>query len=1007
LSISPTCRSCVRVRRLLLMVLLAPAAWGLDPNRPIGQYIHQRWGRSQAFSGGEVNAIAQTDDGYLWIGARNGLYRFDGIAFRAFDLAAAAAVPAGPVLGLRADAGGGLWVLLQSPGLLRYYGGAFETPLADNALMRAATALGRGIPGDVLISRPGNPLRYRGGKLQPILPGTGGLGIAITETADGTVWIGTRDEGLLMIRIGQPAAAVAGLPDRKINCLEPTPRGDLWIGTDSGLTRWDGARIASRGVPAELAHARILSLARDSDENIWVGTAEGLARVDRLGNLALEPAHGQAAQPVNAIFEDRERNLWVGRPNGLEQYRDTAFFAYEPATKDVSGNEGPLYADPSARTWHGPSSGGLDWLQGGSRGTVPEFGNDVVYSLAGAAGEVWAGTRQSGLIRVRAEGNAWSIRIYSAAQGLAKGPVVAVCRQRDGAVWAGTLNGGLSQVLGDRIVTFTTADGLASNSITAIAEAADGRMWVATANGLQTMANGAWQPRPNQDELPPGRINSLVPDSAGVLWLATDSGLAFAKGGRIAAVRNPPAALQGQILGLADDGRGYLWIVTDSHVVRAPREALLAAAGSAEVRREFDVADGLPSTEGVRRHPSVLPDSRQRIWMSLGGGICVVDPSRVPRATPPAIVHIEAVAVDGERVASWNALRISSGRRRVAFDFLALSLAAPERVRYRYRLDPFDSQWSEPGEARQAVYTNLGPGTYRFRLVASNSDGIWNSAETSVPLTVVPHFWQVWWFQAAGGLAVLLVVFAVYRLRLHQLATKLSLRFEERLAERTRLARELHDTLLQGFLSVSMQVHVAAGAIPDDSKAKPILTRALQLMQNVIEEGRNTVRGLRTAPQEGPPLEVALSEVPAEATIPGSPQEEVGFRVVVEGDPRPLHPLLRDEVYRIGREAILNAFRHSEASHIEAELRYSPRHFQLFVRDDGTGIDAQILQFGREKHWGLAGMRERAERIGGQFHVMSREAAGTEIQLEIPAHLAFRDEKPRKRTWFSRPRQRT
>lgn len=945
-----------------------------------------------------MHAVAQTTDGYLWIGAERGLFRFDGVAFRKFDFSTSSPYPAGPILALRTDTRGGLWVLLESPGLLRLYNGVFEVPKPDAVLATGALGLGRGASGEVLIVRPRDLLRERDGHLQSIPAAGGGDGTSIAETADGTVWIGTPSIGVTVRRNGQ-SARLSGLPDTKVNCIEALPQGELWIGTDNGLAHWNGARIVPRDVPPALTHIQILSLARDSDSNVWVGTPQGLARLDRFGNLAMEPSGGRV-RPVYAIFEDRERNLWVGRQDGLEQYRDTAFFAYQPASRDSAGNAGPLYADPSGRIWYGPSSGGLEWIQGSARGRVAEFGDDVIYALAGGAGEVWAGTRQSGLLRVLQQGNGYSVRAFSAADGLAKGPVVALCRQRDGTVWAGTLNGGLSRIRHDRVVSYTTASGLTSNSVTAIAEANDGTLWIATASGIQTIANDAFGSRPNQDELPPGRINSLVWDSAGMLWVATDSGLAFANANRIAAIRNPPADLQAPILGLADDDRGYLWIVTDSRVIRVARETLLGDANTAPPPRAFDTADGLPSTEGVRRDRPVLQDSSRRIWVSLGGGLSVIDPARAAYTSAPAILHIEGVSVDGERLASWNALRLASGHRRVAFDFIALSLASPEKVRYRYRLDPLDSQWTEPSAVRQAVYANVGPGKYRFRLMASSSDGVFSTAETTVSLEVVPRFWQLLWFQLAIGLAAVLAAFAIYRLRLRRMAAELNMRFEERLAERTRLAQELHDTLLQGFLSISIQVQVAAGAVPAESKAKPILTRVVELMQQVIDEGRNTVRGLRTEPQEVLPLQDALSRVPGEVTPFNEHRRNADFHVVVEGDPRPLHPLLRDEVYRIGREAILNAFRHSEASHIEVEIRYSPHHFQLFVRDDGTGIDSHTLHFGREKHWGLPGMRERAERIGATLHVMSRDSAGTEIHLDVPSHVAFRDERPKGRTWF-------
>ena len=354
--------------------------------------------------------------------------------------------------------------------------------------------------------------------------------------------------------------------------------------------------------------------------------------------------------------------------------------------------------------------------------------------------------------------------------------------------------------------------------------------------------------------------------------------------------------------------------------------------------------------------------------------------------------------MDGRPLDLKTSPRFPADRQRLAFDYTGLSLAAPDRVRYRYRLDGYDHDWSAPGNIRQAVYTNLEPGPYRFRVMASNSEGLWNSPEATFVLEIVPHLWQTWWFSLACVLIAFLAIVGIYRFRLHRVSAALNLRFEERLTERTRIARELHDTLLQGFISASMQVHVALDALPDNSKSKPILTRALQLMQQVVEEGRNTVRGLRSPDAASIPLETALSRIQEEL----GPRPDVAYRVIVEGQQRPLRPILRDEVYRIGREALMNAFRHSSAKRIELQLQYSSAKFQIFVRDDGSGIDSAILLTGREGHWGLVGMRERAERIGARLHVYSRSAAGTEIELEVPAHLAYQDAAAVGRRWLPR-----
>jgi signal transduction histidine kinase len=336
------------------------------------------------------------------------------------------------------------------------------------------------------------------------------------------------------------------------------------------------------------------------------------------------------------------------------------------------------------------------------------------------------------------------------------------------------------------------------------------------------------------------------------------------------------------------------------------------------------------------------------------------------------------------------------------FGYTGLSLSVPERVRFRYRLDGFDHDWSEPVATREAVYTNLSPSSYRFRLIASNSDGVWSSEEAAIGFEVDPLFWQTWWFRASGVMGCMIAGLAVYRFRLHQMTRRLSVRFEERLAERTRIAQELHDTLLQGFLSVSMQVHVANDRLPADSPIQPALTRVLQLMGQVIDEGRNTVRGLRSSSGSSFDLEHAFSRIQEELAPDSMAGSQIEFRVIVDGEPRPLHPLLRDEVYRIGREALINAFRHSRATRIDLELKYSYSHLRVLVRDNGCGIDPQILGSGVDGHWGLSGMRERADQIGGQFHVWSSAAAGTEIELSVPSHVAFVDHRNHTLAWLRR-----
>jgi signal transduction histidine kinase len=300
-------------------------------------------------------------------------------------------------------------------------------------------------------------------------------------------------------------------------------------------------------------------------------------------------------------------------------------------------------------------------------------------------------------------------------------------------------------------------------------------------------------------------------------------------------------------------------------------------------------------------------------------------------------------------------------------------------------LDGLDHGWSEPVTTPEASYANLGAGSYRFRVMASNSEELWNGPEAAVGFEVEPTLWQRWWFRFALVFCVGFAILALYRLRVHQLTRLLNVRFEERLAERTRIARDLHDTLLQGVLSASMQLHVAVDQLPENSPGRPVLNRVLELMAQVIAEGRNTLRGLRSPIENAHDLKTSFSHIPEEL----GGQEGIDFRVVVEGPPVPLRSVIRDDVYSIGREAMVNAFRHSRANSINVQLEYAPNQLRIVVRDDGCGINPEVLESGRDGHWGLSGMRERAERIGARLKVLSRAGAGTEVELRVPSDIAF------------------
>jgi ligand-binding sensor domain-containing protein/signal transduction histidine kinase len=976
----------------------------------MSQYVRQQWGIESGFPRGPVYAINQTADGYLWIGTASGLVRFDGLNFTRIQPVISKLPAMSDVLGLETDDRGDLWVRPPRPLMLRYRDGKFEDARKDPRLFNATAYLvSRSRTGTLLIWGAAGCIVLRGGKAQLVpVPHdfTRSPVLSIAQTDDGDIWVGTRDAGLFRLSGGKSIQVTDGLPDLKVNALVPAPDNRLWVATDGGIAKWDGAKVNRDGIPKALDGVQALAMTLDRDSNLWIGTSSlGLVRLNDRGVAFLEDPQ-QVKNAVTAVFEDREGDLWAGSANSLERLRDSAFVTYSLAEGLPTDGSNPVYIDSGNRLWFPPVDGGLWWMKEGQHGRVSLDGldKDIVYSIAGRNGELWLGRQHGGLTQLREEKGAFAAKTYTHADGLAENSVYSVYAGPEGSVWAGTLSGGVSKLTGGKFTTYSTADGLASNAVASILESSDGAMWFATPTGLSALSAEHWKTYRVADGLPSDDILCLLEDSTGVVWIGTNAGIAFRDSTGIHVPGRLPDSLSEQILGMAEDAFGSLWVSTSNHVLRVNRAKLLAGALAEGDLREYGLADGLRGVEGVKRQRSVIEDPLGRIWFSLNRGISVVDPARLGSNSAPAIAHVEGISADGAMIGVQGAVHIPGGHRRITFAYSGVSLSVPERVRFRYKLEGYDRDWSDPVTNREAPYTNLPPRTYLFRVRASNPDGAWIGKEAAVAFDVEPLFWQTWTFDFAVATACGLAIFAFYRFRLRQMASRLNLRFEERLAERTRIAQDLHDTLLQGFLSASMQVHVAADCLPADSAAKPTLTRALQLMRQVIDEGRNAIRGLRSSQSPSLDLEQSFLAIRDEQVSGGAGNGAADFRIVVEGERRPLNPPMRDELYRIGREAALNAFRHSHARQIEIELQYSPNRLRMLVRDNGCGFEPEAIASARPGHWGLIGMRERAERIGARLQVFS-SGAGTEVELSVPGHLAFQGDSNHQSNGFGKWRR--
>ena len=420
----------------------------------MSQYIHDQWESDRGFPGGAVSGITQTADGFLWIAAEKGLVRFDGLTFRLVQPPRLTSDLVPAVLAVGADADGSLLVQLRNARLMRYRHGQFEDVQSDSTqLTTFVTAMSRGLDGAMLLAvLDYGVVAMRNGQSaylvsQRAMPSS--FVISMAPTIGGGVWLGTRDSGLLRVQPGNVTAITSGLPDQKINSLLTGDRQDLWIGTDNGVVRWNGAEVTRAGLPESLEHVAALAMIRDRDANVWIGSAEGLLRINSRGVAKLEESGHGPRSTVTTVFEDRDHNVWFGTNQGIERLRDGVFRTYSPRQGLPPGGYGPVYADAD-RTWFAPLGGGLFYLRDGQVTSVPVGGldNDVIYSIAGAPDGVWIARQRGGLAHVRADGQAFTVRRYTQRDGLAQDNVFAVHRARDGSVWAGTLSGGVSSAQG-------------------------------------------------------------------------------------------------------------------------------------------------------------------------------------------------------------------------------------------------------------------------------------------------------------------------------------------------------------------------------------------------------------------------------------------------------------------------------------------------------------------------------------------------------------------------------
>jgi signal transduction histidine kinase/ligand-binding sensor domain-containing protein len=993
-------------RRCLLLVA-ALAGWPLaaaagPPPLQVAQYAHTAWTAQDGANLGSVFAMAQTPDGYLWIGGSLGLFRFDGLRFQPWQPPGGQSLPS-TAYSLLVSRDGTLWIGTYG-GLSSWNGREFVHQHAEIGRQFVTTLLEdrdgtvwAGVLGAQ--GAPGKLCAIRAGRIECSAPEDGGFGNfvwSLAEDRDGALWVGA-ESGLGRWRPGPPRRHA--MPGLRVGDLTTTPDGEVLASVfGGGLRQLAGGRLiphrigqpARRGDPLAERDIKANKLLRDRDGGLWIGT-EGIGLMHVKDGLTdtFTRADGLSGNIACSLFEDREGNIWFGSHKGLDRFRKLpvatlsakqglpheltrAVLAARDGSVWVSTNDGLVrwkngsatvyrerdgLPDPQQQSLHEDAQGRL-WVNT-PRGLV-RFANgrfirvergpsrDIHAIVEDAAGDLWLSGNQ-GLARVRQgrflENLPWS-------SFGRREPAYAMVADRGG-LWLGFWDrSGVSYVKDGKVeATFTTAQGLGERHVASLRLDADGAVWAATGGGLSRIKEGRVTTLTAANGLSCNRIHWSLPDAQGALWVYTVCGL--------------------------------------SRIDRDDLAAWIADPRRRVTPKLWTGTDGVPLQVQAPSYfnPPVATDTDGRIWFTGVAEVQVFDPARMLANPVPPPVHIGAVVADHQSHAAVPDLRLPPLVRDITIEFAALTLVDPKSTRFRYRLEGHDREWQEAVDRRQATYTNLPPGQYRFHVTAANNSGVWNEQGAQLPFTILPAFYQTPTFHLAAAVLLLGLAWTAFhlwlRLRIRRLHRQFEATLEARVAERTRIARDLHDTLLQHFHGLLLQLQAAMNLLPErPNESRQLLAGTIDRAAEAITEGRDTVQGLRTAAPSNDlahALRLLADELVHECAAGCS------VHVDVQGRPHELHPLVRDESLRIAAEALRNAVHHADAQRIDVEVCYEPRLLRVAVRDNGKGIETEVLRRGeKEGHFGLRGMRERARLIGGRLDIRRRPQGGTEVELLVP-----------------------
>ena len=1014
----------------LVTAVHEPTAWAAP--RRMTEFHHRMWTSDNGI--GAVFDIQQASNGYLWLTTSTGVFRFDGVRFQSVEEVTNGAVQNSEIHSAFLSTSGGVWLKTRANGLLFWKEErliVFRDRRCTPALQMEGLAEDR--DGSLWVQGSGGFFHMRGSVCEPVgveqgYPG--GFPAAILVDSKGTVWVRTLTGGLLFLPLGQSkfqllryaagttsAAFVLAGPTHNA-FLHEAPDGTIWLSDDYGLRRVTNTAgepvVSSLRGKGHKENFQFGDFTFAADGSLWAVTDKGVRRFERVEQWQTPQAtkdspsesftteQGLSSNAAWKVFIDRERSVWVGTNSGLDLLRRTTLTALTlPPTEEhdfsvAAGDRGSVWTGNRSLPLSRVAADGSMTSFPETRGTicVRRDRNGTIWSAGGVPSKLW-----------RSSGAGFAPLPYPEEK---VGPVISLAFDRNNDLWITTGIGGAYRFSHGEWSRQNEALGKKPGIIGSMAGDDAGNVWFGFSNDLVRW-DGREYLRFSFPDGTPGASESTMSVRGDHVWLGGSGGIELFTQGHFYLLRWKDNNLPGRVSGVVETKTGELWANGSSgitHVSSAELARWLHDPTSAISAEHLDARDGLPGFSAERiPEPSIAESREGRLWFATSKGIAWLDPAKLQenrnRLPPP--VMISSIFTNGKTHLSSKDLILPAHTEKLEVDYTALSLAIPERVLFRYMLDGVDKEWQDAGTRRQAFYTGLPPGRFRFHVIACNNDGVWNKAGATLDFNIAPAFYQTRWFLALCILTAMALLYPLYQMRLRQATQRVRATLEARLGERERIARELHDTLLQSFHGVLLRFQSVYNLLPTrPEEAQKTLGSAIDQAAQAITEGRDAVQGLRSSTVVTNDLALAIGALSEELGCGETNPNCAEFHVEVEGTPQNLDPILRDEVYRIAGEAVRNAFKHAQAERVEVEIRYDERELRLRVRDDGKGIDPNHLnEDGHPGHYGMRGMRERAKLMGGKLAVWSELDSGTEVELRIPASRAYEIPPARRRWWLA------